>query len=213
MCRLAQAAKELFPLGGKLQLLCSRRDDHMEYCPHHPAIAGVHSCGYQRQQSLEMRNKTRVWVIPASMLATAPPVALKRAKHGLEGDFDLLVIDEAPWFNLLPAEQAKVPVEWFVPEWWAAQDSRASDAQKDRAAETLARLHTTLTRLPLGEVSADEFASAGISASDLWLTRRTVWKFKRDLRDLVTPGSKPHRLRARQEINAQFCGQVFGEMV
>src|SRR3984893_18140073 len=88
MCRLAQAAKELFPLGGKLQLLCSRRGEHMEYCPHHPAVAGVHGCGYQRQQSSEMRNKTRIWVIPASMLATAPPVALKRAKHGLEGDFD-----------------------------------------------------------------------------------------------------------------------------
>jgi hypothetical protein len=73
MCRLAEAAKELISLGGKLQLLCSRRGEQMEYCPHHPAVAGAKGCGYQRQQTSEVRNRTRVWIIPATMLSTAPP--------------------------------------------------------------------------------------------------------------------------------------------
>jgi putative DNA primase/helicase len=195
MCRLAEAAKELVSLGGKLQLLCSRRREHMEYCQHHPAVAGDKGCGYQRQQILEARNKTRVWIIPATMLAAAPPVALKRPKHGSEGDFDLLVIDEAPWFSLLPDEPAKLPIEWLSPEWWAAQDKHATEVQKGCAIETLAKLSETLIRLPLGEVSADEFRIVGIAASDLSSTRRTIWKFKIDLRHLVKPGWRRSRLK------------------
>jgi hypothetical protein len=133
--------------------------------------------------------------MPATMLAAAPPVALKRAKHGSEGDFDLLVIDEAPWFSLLPAEPTKLPIEWLSHEWWTAQHTHATDVQKRHAIETLATSNRTLARLPLGEIPADEFRSAGIEASDLSLTRRTIWKFKADLRPLVTPGWRHSRLR------------------
>jgi hypothetical protein len=195
MCLLAQSAKELISLGGKQQLLCSRRGEHLEYCPYHPVVAGDRGCGYRRQQNSEVMNRTRVWIIPATMLAAVPPAALTRAKHGLEGDFDLLVIDEAPWFNLLPSEPIKVPIEWLSPEWWAAQDSHATDDQKRYAVETLERLHAILTRLPPGEVSADEFIHSGISASDVWLARRTIWKFKVDLRNLVIPGCEHRRLK------------------
>jgi hypothetical protein len=195
MCRLAEVAKELVSVGGKLQLLCSRRREHMEYCQHHSAVAGQETCGYQRQQTLDARNQTRVWIIPATMLAAAPPVALKRPKHGLEGDFDLLVIDEAPWFSLIPDEPAKLPIEWLSPEWWAARNSHATEVQKARAIDTLTKISDTLNRRPLGEVPVDEFRNLGIEASDVGLTRRTIWKFKVDLRQLVTPGWTHGRLK------------------
>lgn len=103
MCRLAEAARELISSGGEVKLLCRRRSQKMEYCPHHPKVAGVNGCGYLRQQS-QVRARTRVWIIPSVMLATAPPHTLKGPNPGLGGHFDLLVIDEAPWFNLVPNE-------------------------------------------------------------------------------------------------------------
>src|SRR4029077_13261925 len=84
-CRLAEAAKEVISAGGDLQLLCSRRGQQkMEYCRHHPKVGSGNSCGYRRQQRSQVRARTRVWIVPSAMLATAPPDGLKRAKHGLE---------------------------------------------------------------------------------------------------------------------------------
>jgi hypothetical protein len=194
MCRLSEAAKEVISSGGELQLLCSQRGQKMEYCPHHPKVAGANSCGYLRQQQPKVRTRTRVWIIPSAMLATAPPDGLKRAKHGLEGDFDLLVIDEAPWFNLIPNEPVKVPTEWLSPEWWAAQRSRGTDHQKRSAIELLAKIQSILANLPLGEIQATEFTSAAVSRSDLKGAHRNLWKFKADLRGLVKPGSKLRQL-------------------
>jgi hypothetical protein len=152
MCRLSEAAKELISAGGGLQLLCSRRHQKIEYCPHHPRTAGASACGYLRQQQAQVRARTRVWIIPSIMLAAAPPDALKRPKHGLEGDFDLLVIDEAPWFNLIPSEPVRVPIEWFSPEWWAAQTPRGSEHHKSSAIALLAKVHSMFARLPFGEI-------------------------------------------------------------
>lgn len=173
----------------------------MEYCAHHPAVAGAKGCGYQRQQTLEVRNRTRVWVIPATMLSTAPPVRLKRLAQLIEGDFDLVLIDEAPWFNLLPNEPLKLPLEWLAPEWWAEQESRASEYQKRSAIDTLAKIHSALAGHTLGEIPADVLSSLGIASSDVWSTRRTVWRFKVDLRALVRPGLEHRRLeRALEDI-------------
>jgi hypothetical protein len=194
-CRLAESARALISLGGKLQLLCSRRHNPMEYCPHHPAVAGAKGCGYRQQQSSEVRNRTRVWVIPATMLSLAPPGGLKRVVQIPEGDFDLLVIDEAPWFNLLPNERAKLPVDWFSPAWWAAQEPRASDHQRHLAIDTLAKIHAVFARQSTGEIAAEVLASAGITWFDIWSARRSVWRFKADLRHLVKPGSKLARLK------------------
>jgi hypothetical protein len=195
MCRLAEAAKELISLGGKLQLLCSRRGEQMEYCPHHPAVVGAKGCGYHRQQTLEVRNRTRVWIIPATLLSTAPPVGLKRVAQLIEGDFDLLVIDEAPWFNLLPNEPLKLPLEWLSPEWWAVQKSRASDYQKRSAIDSLTKIHSALAGHMLGEIPAAALTSADIAWAEVWSTRRSIWKFKVDLRALVGPGLKHRRLK------------------
>ena len=189
MCRLAEAAKEVISAGGDLQLLCSRRGEKMEYCAHHPKVAGGNCCGYRRQQQSQVSAKTRVWVIPSAMLATAPPDGLKRAKHGLEGDFDLLVIDEAPWFNLIPNEPVKVPVEWFSPEWWAAQTSSGTEHQKLWATDVLSKVQSIFARLPRSEIEASEFITAGLHRSHIQVARRNVWKFKVDLRALVKPGS------------------------
>jgi hypothetical protein len=211
MCPLADAAAELVSLGGKLQHLCIRRHGSTEYCPHHPIVAGANGCGYRRQQLLEVRNKTRVWIIPATMLAIAPPVALKRDnKHGGEGDFDLLVIDEAPWFNLIPNEPVKVPIEWLAPEWWGPQASRAADHQKWSAIEVFAKIHGALARLPLGEIPADEFTSLGITESNLRSTRRTVWKFKLNLRALVKPGTDSRELTKALSEAAPRNSRVVG---
>ncbi len=60
MCRLAEAARELVSSGGEAKLLCSRRCQKMQYCPHHPKIAGVSGCGYLRQQQSAVRARTRV---------------------------------------------------------------------------------------------------------------------------------------------------------
>ena len=194
MCRLAEAAKEVIAAGGDLQLLCSRRSQKMEYCPHHPKVAGGDCCGYRRQQLSQVSTRTRVWIIPSAMLATAPPDGLKRAKHGLEGDFDLLVIDEAPWFNLIPNEPVKVPIEWFSPEWWAAQTSSGAEHQKRWATEVLSKVLSLIARLPLGEIEASEFTTAGVHKSDIQVARRNIWKFKVDLRGLVKPGSDHRKL-------------------
>jgi len=195
MCRLAASAKELISLGGKLQLLCSRRDNPTEYCPHHPAVAGGIGCGYRRQQSFEVRNRTRVWVIPATMLSLAPPDGLKRVVQLPEGDFDLLVIDEAPWFNLASNQPIRLPVEWFSSTWWAAQEPRGSDHHKDLVIETLAKIHSVLAAQCAGEISAGAFASAGIASSDISSARRALWRFKAALRCLIKPGSKLGRLK------------------
>jgi Type III restriction enzyme, res subunit len=77
MCRLAEAAKELVSSGGEVKLLCSQRTKRMEYCPYHPRVAGANGCGYLRQQQSQVRARTRVWIVPSVMLATAPPHALK----------------------------------------------------------------------------------------------------------------------------------------
>jgi hypothetical protein len=190
MCPLAAGAAELTSLGGKLEQLCSRRHGSMQYCPHHPVVAGTNGCGYRRQQLFGVKNRTRVWIIPAMMLATAPPVALKRDnKHGGEGDFDLLVIDEAPWFNLIVNEPVKVPIGSFAPEWWENQQSRASTYEKHLAIEVLAKLHGALARMEPGEIPAEEFTSLGITKGNLRSSRRTVWKYKENLRSLVNPGT------------------------
>jgi hypothetical protein len=194
MCRLAEAARDLILIGGKLQLLCSRRGEQMEYCPHHPAVAVNDGCGYQRQQILQARNRTRVWIIPATMLSTAPPNGLKRVVQLPEGDFDLLVIDEAPWFSLLPDEPMKLPIEALSPEWWRAQHSRATEFQRCFAIDTLEKIYTAFARRPAGEIDVDVFSAANVEPSDLVSTRRSIWKFKADLRDLVKPGLNRRRL-------------------
>jgi len=72
MCRLAEAAAELISLGARCSFSAaaatSRRNT---VCT--TDSRGVRGCGYQRQQTLEVRNRTRVWIIPATMLAAAPP--------------------------------------------------------------------------------------------------------------------------------------------
>jgi hypothetical protein len=122
------------------------------------------------------------------MLATAPPQTLKRPNPGLGGHFDLLVIDEAPWFNLVPNEPYRVPLEWFSPEWWAAQTSSGNEHQERSATEALTKLRSIFARLPRGEIEAAEFAAA-VLRSDLQAVRRNIWKFKTNLRGLVKPGS------------------------
>jgi hypothetical protein len=146
MCRLADAAKELISVGGKQQLLCSSRDHG--HCPHHPQIASSEACGYLRQQSPTNRAAIRVWIVPSVMLATAPPLALQR-KGPI--DFDLLVIDEAPWFGLLRglgADLAGAPVEWLSPGWWQERTPRTHDRDKASAIDTLAKIHCVLSEVP-----------------------------------------------------------------
>ena len=129
------------------------------------------------------------------MLSTSPPNGLKRVVQLAEGDFDLLVIDEAPWFNLLPDEPMKLPIDALSPEWWRAQPSRASESQKRSAIDTLGKLYGVIAGLPAGEIPADVLASTNIEPSDLLSTRRSIWKFKADLRGLVKPGLNRNRLK------------------
>lgn len=204
MCPFAEATKEVISSGGDLQLLCSRRGKKMEYCPHHPKVVDDYCCGYRRQQQSQVRGRTRVWIVPSAMLATAPPDGLKRAKHGLEGDFDLLVIDEAPWFNLIPNEPVKVPVEWFSPEWWAAQTSSGTEHQRRSAIEFLAKVHSIFTKLPDGEIEAAQLLSAAVRKSDVHAARRNIWRYKVDLRGLVKPGSQLRQLvKAIEPVTTQ----------
>ena len=129
------------------------------------------------------------------MLSTAPPQGLKRVVKLGEGDFDLLVIDEAPWFNLLPEAPVKLPIEALSPEWWRAQPSRATVFQKRSAIDTLEKIYTLVAGLPSGEISADVLAAANIELSDISTARRSIWKFKADLRGLVKPGLDRNRLK------------------
>jgi hypothetical protein len=196
MCRIAASAKEVTAVGGKLQALCSRRDNgQMTYCPHHPKIAGAAGCGYQRQQAPAMTNKIRVWVIPATMLANAPPLALRRTPRGPCGDFDLLIIDEAPWFSLLRRDPLKLPVESFSPHWWETEQSRISNYQKTMMLDVFGKICDVLSRQSAGEVSVDAFAAAGVRQHDIVEARRSVWRYKTDLRPLIEVGMKLSRLK------------------
>ncbi|MGH7194114.1 MAG: hypothetical protein ACREJM_11390, partial [Candidatus Saccharimonadales bacterium] len=190
MCRLAEAAMALQSAGGKLQLLCSSRSGGC--CSHHPAVAGPNPCGYLRQQQAAIRNAVRVWIVPSVMLGSATPPALRRQGQNGSGDFDLLVIDEAPWFGLLGGtgeEPFGVPVEWLAPDWWQGQTPRAHLADRDLAIETLTRLHNVLTHHPPGEVSADRFKAVGLDPHAINRARRFAFRCKTDLRAVVRPGS------------------------
>ncbi len=215
MCRLSDAARELIALGGKLQQLCSRRNNTVHYCAHHPSIAGSDGCGYQRQQTPAVTQQTRVWIVPATMLSLAPPPALG-------GDFDLLVIDEAPWFNLLQKEPIKIPLEWLSPDWPEAHQARATQAQRNSAAETLTKIFLALSALGLGEVPQDLLVNQGIRESDLSWTRRTVWRYKVDLRKYVRPGWKLSKLKRelagvephnRRVVGVAQALEIFGHQV
>ena len=196
MCRLADAATELLSVGGKLQFLCSSRGHG--HCPHHPLVAGSQACGYLRQQLPAIRNTVRVWIVPSVMLATTPPLALQR--QGAITDFDLLVIDEAPWFNLLgglDAEPDGALVEWLSPGWWEDQTPRAHQRDKSLAIDTLAKIHGVLSGHRLGEIPADAFRKAEVHSQAIMRARRFVFRCKADLRQLIRPGSLRRELGRR----------------
>jgi hypothetical protein len=188
MCRRSDAAADLIAAGGKLQLLCSSITSH---CPHHPKVAGSRSCGYQRQQ-LQARQNVRVWIVPATMLTSAPPAALQRSNRAFLGDFDLLVIDEAPWFAFLgghDAEPEGAPTAWLDPNWWGEQETQANAENKHAVLDTLTRLHGIVAGRGLGEIPEQVLREAGVNADDVARARRILWRWKRDLRPLVRPGA------------------------
>jgi hypothetical protein len=85
----------------------------------------------------EVTQKTRVWIIPAIMLGKGPPPPFVR-------DFDLLVIDEAAWFNLIHDAPTKIPLEWLAPQWWEARAPHATASQKQSAIDLLAKIFSAL---------------------------------------------------------------------
>jgi hypothetical protein len=195
MCRLSDAAKELISAGGKLQLLCSSRHDGD--CPHNPKVVGLNGCGYLLQQRRALSGNIRVWIVPAVMLALAPLPALRRLGRPIQSDFDLLVIDEAPWFRMVAGIEGAplgAPVNWLMPEWWEKQSARAPDQDKVRAMETLAKISSVLAGHPCGPVPAEAFGTAGVSDAAIKQARRLVWRYKVDLRGTVTPGASHSKL-------------------
>jgi hypothetical protein len=58
----------------------------------------------------------------------------------------------------------------------------------------LSKIDAILTDSLPGAIPADKFVSARISEIDMRLTRRTIWKFKLDLRALVKPGAEYREL-------------------
>lgn len=195
MCRMADTANDLIAAGGKLQLLCSSRNGG--YCPHHPKVAGEDGCGYRRQQQPAVNGAARVWIVPATMLMQAPPLAMRR--RGSPSDFDLLVIDEAPWFGMvagLGAGPLGVLVDWLQPQWWAEQEVGGHGEQdRDRAIETFTNIYSALAGCASGPLAPDVFVKAGITAETLRGARRFVWRCKADLRDFVRPGASRQDLR------------------
>jgi hypothetical protein len=172
MCRLAETAAEVIAAGGKLQFLCSSQHS---YCRHHPKVAGSQCCGYKRQQA----GQVRVWIIPANMLASPPPPALRRALRRILGDFDLLVIDEAPWFGMLgghDVEPEGVPIGWLAPDWWSGRSSRCSAEQEARFLDLLSKLHGFLSNCSRGVVPIDALRQAGIEKRHLDDARKVIWR-------------------------------------
>jgi hypothetical protein len=128
------------------------------------------------------------------MLTAPPPPALRRlGGAGPIGQFDLLVIDEAPWFSLL-GERKDVSIEWFDPSWWRDREVGGNADDRNNALDTLGTLHSILSHCPPGEISAAPFRQAGLSARSVTLARRLVWRYKVELRDLVRPGSNENEL-------------------
>jgi len=100
------------------------------------------------------------------MLAAAPPLALQRQGQINTGDFDLLVIDEAPWISLLgglDSEPAGAFVEWLSPGWWEEQTPRAHERDKSFAIDTLTKIYGVLSGHSLGEIPADAFRMGGVN--------------------------------------------------
>jgi len=190
MCRLADAAKELVSVGGRLQLLCSSRREG--YCPHNPKVADAKGCGYLLQQNRALNGNIRIWIVPATMLTLAPPPALRRPGPPFPSDFDLLVIDEAPWFSMIAGidgEPLGAPVNWLTPEWWEKQTARAPEQDKLRGMDTLAKISSVLAGHPCGPVTAEAFGAAGINDTAVKQARRLIWRYKANLRGAVSPGA------------------------
>jgi hypothetical protein len=208
MCRRADAAADLIAAGGELQLLCSSKTS---CCPHHPSTAGSQCCGYQRQQ-LQARQGIRAWILPATMLTSAPPVALRRSNNrAILGDFDLLVIDEAPWFAFLgghDAEPEGAPSAWLNPNWWQEQETKANAENKHTVLDTLTRLHGVIASRDLGEIPEQALFDAGINADDVARARRILWRWKQDLRPLVRPGATRSVLNRAIAAAAQINQRV-----
>jgi hypothetical protein len=112
-------------------------------------------------------------------------------------DFDLVVIDEAPWFSLLRGvdDPETMPVSALQQEWW--QDRlHPADEETDNprvneldAAMALLTLDRVRQVLAAGKTSAEAFIRAQVSARAVRETRSCLFNCMVDLRPLVRPGT------------------------
>jgi hypothetical protein len=107
--------------------------------------------------------------------------------------FDLLVIDEGPWFGLLAGLDDREPlgasIDWLSPEWWEEQGSQVPEDTKATAIATLTTIHRVLVERQLGPLPPDTLVCADINETALLQARRFVLACKLDLRPAVMPGA------------------------
>jgi hypothetical protein len=134
MCHRLCTVKLLMASGGSATDLCGTKKKG--WCQHHPnhpqsGQPGFEVCGTQRQ-NLEMANdQSRIVVMPHSMLTNPPPAALLRAAVAVpfadrtvtaeRSAFDVVAIDEAPWFSMVKVRAARIDLadlnRIYVDEW------------------------------------------------------------------------------------------------
>jgi hypothetical protein len=206
MCRryAEDGLSEYLALGGRLDRLCGGRK--RGFCRHHPDNPGRAgpACAYVPQR----RSRSRLWIVPAALLTAKVPVALRRDRDEVgadpagaaaprEGaaddllspiadprhDFDLVVIDEAPWLQLVggfgPGGYA-VPLRALDrPEFGRVADRHEGEDAAVRLVGTCREVRARLLRAASGPIP-DE-ALAGLDAAACAEAARLVWRARRAL--------------------------------
>ncbi|WP_147813608.1 hypothetical protein [Methylobacterium sp. WL103] len=164
MCRVPELVGAVRRSGGGVRDVCGGpQRGWCRHNPRRPGVTPVEACGYRQQ----IGRGVAVWVIPHAMLAGAPPAGLP--------EFDMLVIDEAPWLSLLGGfdinAPVRIPIDDVVrrhvlgtPDCLATL-VHASAADKLRTA--LAGQDGLLRRAPLVEAGLGVFAVRH-SAGEVW---------------------------------------------
>ncbi|MEI7607265.1 MAG: DEAD/DEAH box helicase family protein, partial [Rhodospirillaceae bacterium] len=175
MCRRSDEVREVIAAGGSISDACGRRATGL--CPHRGG------CGYQRQ----LGARAQIWIVPASMLKKAIPKALKRSSGGVA--FDLVIIDEAPWLDLLagfgPAPAAAL-LEDMAPAHWTGipeKDPLDPQGRSDKIVQrVLGIIRQGASNTGAGDVlDVTALRAAGLTKADCGDARARVWKMKEDL--------------------------------
>lgn len=159
-CRKHDLVAVVQATGGAIRDVCG--GPVRGWCGHNPNMPGQrpeNACGYRRQ----FDPRISVWIVTHAQLAHAAPRSFHTAERERAGAaFDLLIIDEAPWFSLcggFDARATKVLVpDLLDPSHWF--DGSSSGRDEYRA---ISRLLTVGLQGQAGLLKRQALLDAGLT--------------------------------------------------